>query len=62
LGSVFVSDSNSRQVLKLPPGSARQSELPFSGLNSPEGIAVDAEGNVYVADSMRARVLKLPKA
>jgi serine/threonine-protein kinase len=61
-GSIFVSDSNSRQVLKLPAGSSRQSALPFSGLRSPQGVAVDREGSVYVADAMGARVVKLRKA
>jgi serine/threonine-protein kinase len=49
-------------VLKLPAGSSRQSALPFSGLRSPQGVAVDREGSVYVADAMGARVVKLRKA
>jgi DNA-binding beta-propeller fold protein YncE len=35
-------------------------ELPFTGLNNPSGVAVDTAGNVYVADTGNARVLKLP--
>jgi len=35
-------------------------ELPFTGLNKPGGVAVDNAGNVYVADTGNARVLKLP--
>jgi serine/threonine-protein kinase len=60
--NVYITDSNSRQVLRLPAGSASQTALPFRGLNSPEGVAVDASGNVYVADAMRSRVLKLPRS
>jgi serine/threonine protein kinase, bacterial len=33
--------------------------LPFTGLKSPAGVAVDAAGNVYVADQYNDRVLKL---
>jgi serine/threonine-protein kinase len=33
--------------------------MPFNGLNSPEGVAADAAGAVYVTDSMNGRVLKL---
>jgi serine/threonine-protein kinase len=58
-GDVYITDSNTRQVLKLAAGSNRQTELAFTGLNSPEGMAVDAAGNIYVADAMRARVVKL---
>lgn len=37
----------------------RQFALPFGGLNTPHGVAVDAAGNVYVADTGANRVLKL---
>ncbi|OBK57962.1 hypothetical protein A5656_00130 [Mycobacterium gordonae] len=37
----------------------RQYALPFTGLRSPHGVAVDASGNVYVADSHTNRVFKL---
>jgi serine/threonine-protein kinase len=36
-----------------------QVTLPFDDLDSPDGIAVDGEGAVYVADSRHDRVLKL---
>jgi len=37
-----------------------QVELPFTGLSDPQGVAVDAAGNVYVTDAESGRVLKLP--
>jgi serine/threonine protein kinase/DNA-binding beta-propeller fold protein YncE len=33
--------------------------LPFTGLNAPTGIAVDAKGDVYIVDSGNNRVLEL---
>jgi hypothetical protein len=49
-----------------PSQPSGQIELPFTtpnltytGLNRPAGVAVDAAGNVYVADSDHGRVLKL---
>ena len=35
-------------------------KLPFTDLNRPGGVALDTAGNVYVADTGDARVLKLP--
>ena len=35
-----------------------QVTLPFTGLNKPDGVAVDAAGTVYVIDDFN-RVLKL---
>jgi serine/threonine-protein kinase len=35
-------------------------ELPFTDLNLPQGVAVDAEGTVYVTDNGNGRIAKLP--
>jgi DNA-binding beta-propeller fold protein YncE len=40
------------------PPSRRLS--PLTGLSRSWGVAADSEGNVYVADSINDRVLKLP--
>jgi streptogramin lyase len=53
------------------PSTSRQTVLPFTGLEDPHDLAVDAEGTVYVADlhhikddkgigSVTSRVIKLP--
>jgi glucose/arabinose dehydrogenase len=47
-------------VLKLAAGSSTPTELPFTGLDRPAGVAVDGDGDVYVVDSGNKRVLKLP--
>jgi serine/threonine-protein kinase len=47
-------------VLKLAAGSTSPTELPFTGLSVPQGVAVDTAGNIYVADRNNDRVLKLP--
>src|SRR6516225_7630652 len=39
---------------------SRQVVLPFAGVREPYGVAVDAAGDVYVADANTTRVLKLP--
>ncbi len=40
--------------------SSPQGALPFTGLNQPQGVAVDGSGNLYVTDVGNNRVLKLP--
>jgi DNA-binding beta-propeller fold protein YncE len=40
-------------------GRERQFALPFTGLRDPQGVAVDAAGNLYVADVGPNQVLKL---
>jgi serine/threonine protein kinase, bacterial len=47
-----------RRIWQLPAGSNTQVQLPFTGLTSPDSMAVDNDGSVYVADNNR--VLKLP--
>jgi serine/threonine protein kinase, bacterial len=47
-------------VLKLAAGSSTQTELPFTGLAAPMGVAVDSSGTLYVTSAGNNRVLKLP--
>lgn len=42
-----------------PAPASRQTQLPFTGITSPTGIAVDATGDVYVTETWNDQVLKL---
>ncbi len=53
--STSLTYGNNR-VVELAAGSSTQSVLPFTGLNSPDGVAVDAAGDLYVADVGNNRV------
>jgi sugar lactone lactonase YvrE len=57
-------DSQSSDVLKetLAGGSYTQSTVASSGANEPTGVAVDAAGNVFLADTQNFRILKLQPA
>jgi serine/threonine-protein kinase len=58
-GSVYVTcEDMFGRVVKLTAGSSDPTVLPFSGLYQPQGLAVDTNGAVYVAD-FNNRVVKL---
>ena len=46
-------------ALQTTPHAGPQVTLPFTGLNQPEGVAVDATSNLYVVDYGNNRVVKL---
>jgi DNA-binding beta-propeller fold protein YncE len=56
-GTVYVTGNN--RVLKLAAGSSTPTELPFTDLDGPHGVAVDSAGSVYITDGAN-RVVKLP--
>jgi serine/threonine-protein kinase len=58
-GNLYADGADAR-VLKLAAGASTSAPLPITALTSPEGVAVDAAGNVYVADVRNKQVLKLP--
>jgi serine/threonine-protein kinase len=69
-GNVFIADGYSDnenpngsgvELSKTPTGYGAQTTLPFSGLSHPWGIAVDREGDVFIADYDNNRVVELPK-
>lgn len=56
LATAYVTGSGAEAQLVFLPGA--QSVLSTSALNNPEGIAVDAGGNIYISDTSNNRVLK----
>ena len=60
-GTLHATDMQNNRAWKLPADSSSPTVVPFQGLYSPMGVAVDSAGNVYVADRNN-RVLKLPVA
>jgi serine/threonine protein kinase, bacterial len=69
-GNVYIADTAyhynpdtvDKRVLKLAPGAAGPTKLPFTGaagLNEPQGVAVDTKGDVYVSDQDLNRVSSL---
>jgi sugar lactone lactonase YvrE len=71
VGNLYVSDYFNHRVLIFPPNSTSTtmgivvaggngSGSALNQLNSPEGIALDKQGNLYVSDYLNRRVLKFP--
>ena len=58
-GTLYVSGDG---LWKLAAGAATPTELPFTDVGEARGVAVDAAGNVYVAEFDNDRVVKLPAA
>jgi len=73
VGNLYVADSANNRVRRISPGGvivtvAGNGVAGYSGdggpaasamLNSPEGLAADADGNVYIADTKNNRIRKL---
>ncbi len=49
------------ELPKTATGYGPQVTLPTSGLNNPQGIAVDSAGDVFIADELNSRVVELPQ-
>jgi len=71
-GNVYVADGGRNRVLflqrftigggdRIVTGYDPQVTLPIGGLANPQSVAVDGNGNVYVADFANARAVFLPK-
>ncbi len=71
-GNIYVADNNAAggSIIELPPGGgdlvnvpgAAFTQLIITSLNSPNGVAVDAAGDVYASDSIGNQVVEKPSA
>lgn len=71
-GNLYVADTGNNQIVEIPVVNgalstsaqmtliASSATLAGEGLKSPEGIAIDGLGNLYIADSGNKRVLYIP--
>jgi sugar lactone lactonase YvrE len=60
-GSGFTNGEAASIVLGQPSFTSRTAATSQTGMNVPEGVAVDASGNVWVADTYNNRVLEFVK-
>jgi len=70
LNNVYVADTKNAttQIVELPPGGGDLVNVPGSqfpnlkgsALKSPNGVAVDAAGNVYVSDNVLNQIVEFP--
>jgi hypothetical protein len=60
VGDIFFITNNQQSVAEQPAGGGPQVTLPFSELNSPQGLAVDDFGDVFVSEYYNNQVLELP--
>jgi sugar lactone lactonase YvrE len=62
-GNVYVSDSTSKRLLRFAPSAVAQgssaASTPLVTLQSPGAVAVDARGNVFVADKSAGTVTQI---
>jgi sugar lactone lactonase YvrE len=71
-GNIYVADNGAAGgvIIELPPGGGDLVSIPGAAfantknanLNSPNGVAVDAAGNVYASDSVGNQVVEVPSA
>ena len=72
MGNIYVADTKnpSSQIIVLPPGGGDLVTVPGtqfpsqvgSGVKTPNGVAVDGAGNLYVSDSTANAVVEIPSA
>jgi len=61
-GNVYVADAAKLTIAKWTAANSAATTLVSSGLNQPFGVAVDAAGNVYIADAGDNTIKELPCA
>ena len=65
-GNVYVSDANSKQLLRFAPGAIAQgasaTSTTLATLTAPGAVAVDGRGFAYVADTSTGRITQISPA
>jgi tripartite motif-containing protein 71 len=58
-GNVWVANNGGNNVVKFSSDFAGATSYPGAGINTPRALAVNADGDVYVADTLNERVQEL---
>ena len=58
---ILVADAGNHKLFRINPGVSVETILLKDTLNTPHGIAVDDESNIYIADMGTNRILKIDK-
>lgn len=73
-GVVYISDRHNHRILKIDPGTGRMKLVAGNGkagfggdggpalqasISAPEGLALDKDGNLYIADKLNHRIRKV---
>ncbi len=61
-GAVFVTDADNRNIQRFTPEGIFVCRLSNQQMQCPDGVAVDENGNVYVADGIANRIYKFRQA
>jgi sugar lactone lactonase YvrE len=58
-GVAYIADTSNNQIVELSMSDGSRLGTLATGLHAPAGVALDADGNVWVADSGRDRLVEL---
>jgi hypothetical protein len=59
-GNLYITDSGTDSVYEVTPGGVQTTLI--SGLNVPDGVAIDGSGNLYIANTYNKQVVKIDRA
>ena len=59
---ILIADTGNHKLFRVTPGVSAEAILLTDTLNTPHGIAVDDDSNIYIADMGTNRILKIDKS